>query len=344
VKGRCGLNHHKRSGFTLIELLVVIAIIAVLIGLLLPAVQKVREAAARLNCQNNLKQMGLGMHNCHDVNGHFPSGGWGWFWVGEPGKGAGVDQPGGWLYSILPFVEQSALFNMGLGTSGAAAATAGLSRSATPVKFFNCPSRRAGKQFPLNGTAGLDYRNWPGQLLNLSGRTDYAGLGGNQSNSAEFTDGPTAADAGNPTALAAYWSTGGGANWNQQPRFNGLFYSRSQIRIPQITRGTTNIIMLGEKFVPTDRYFTGNDGGDNECMYTGFNNDINRTTFFQPLQDKDSGTGLPASHTLHFGSAHSGAFNVVLGDASVRSLTYSVELSVFQQFGDRANAGTGQLP
>jgi prepilin-type N-terminal cleavage/methylation domain-containing protein len=125
----------RRDGFTLIELLVVIAIIGVLLGLLVPAVQKVREAAARIQCANNLKQIGLAFHNHHDQLGFFPSGGWAvtsppTYLNGQPAVGA--QQQAGWGFQILPYLEGDNAWKAGP-----------LVAVGTPHKVFFCPSRRA---------------------------------------------------------------------------------------------------------------------------------------------------------------------------------------------------------
>src|SRR5436305_1068736 len=147
--------------FTLIELLVVIAIIAILIALLVPAVQKVREASNRTHCINNLKQLSLGLANHHDQQSSYPTGGWGWFWVGAPDKGTGPNQPGGWLYCTLPYVEQQAIRDLGMAKTGAALQADMTTVMQSSVPFYNCPSRRNGGPFPNPG--GGTYMSADGQ-------------------------------------------------------------------------------------------------------------------------------------------------------------------------------------
>ena len=142
-----GFGTQARLGFTLVELLVVIAIVGILIALLLPAIQAAREAARFAQCKNNLKQMGLAMHN-HVVRwGFFPSDGWGWDSAGDLMRGFGTPQPGGYVYSLLPFLEEKHLWQLGEGisltTSFAMKEQAVLTPQVfAPLPMFLCPSRR----------------------------------------------------------------------------------------------------------------------------------------------------------------------------------------------------------
>ena len=134
-----------RRGFTLVELLVVITIIGILIALLLPAVQSAREAARALQCKNNVKQMALACLTHESIRGHFPASGWtyGYRYVGDPDRGFSDDQPGGWHYNILPYMELANLHDLGKGLSDAARRETGKQICGTVVSTFICPSRIA---------------------------------------------------------------------------------------------------------------------------------------------------------------------------------------------------------
>ena len=163
------------AAFTLVELLVVIAIIGILIALLLPAVQSAREAARRASCLNNLKQFGLATQLHLNVNKRYPTGGWGPFWVGDPDRGNGKNQPGNWLFNLLPYVEEKALHDVAAGQTGLLRRVSGILRMQTPMGMANCPSRRGSQLYTLQ-TSRQPYESF---TINMVARGDYAINSGN---------------------------------------------------------------------------------------------------------------------------------------------------------------------
>jgi prepilin-type N-terminal cleavage/methylation domain-containing protein len=311
------------SGFTLIELLVVIAIIAILIGLLLPAVQKVREAAARAKCQNNLKQMALACHNYHDAIGILPTAGFQDYYGGRAGPfgtpltALGAPQPWNWMYQILPFVEQDDDFNQG---------TSSLVR-ATAVKLYSCPSRR------------------PPTVIGAFILHDYAG------------------NAGVTWCPANEISTWTGTIVPSYV-FNNGWIPCATVNMPAISDGTSNTLLLGEKFVAINHYSTGSEWGDNNSSVGTGNTWIStRVAIHQPRQDQLASTAtqeVPAPNAGdpgingrcgpwglgppqngggyydYWGAAHPAGFNAAMSDGSVRLIRYSAPLAVLQGLATRA--------
>ena len=238
-----GRRHNQpvvHAGFTLVELLVVIAIIGILVALLLPAVQAAREAARRSECTNHLKQLALGCLQHHDTFGTLPSGGWSWHWTGDPDMGFGREQPGSWLYHILPFMEEGDLHKLGSDGNKDAITTqqrtgAG-QRDTIPVSTLYCPTRRQARAYPKTAHP-YDMHNAtaPGALaMSLS---DYAGNVGPMTGNSKPENSQLGLTDGGPGLGIPFPKN---VNWHPLlSKQQGVMYGGSIVKFKQITDGTS---------------------------------------------------------------------------------------------------------
>ena len=306
----------KNRGFTLVELMVVVTIIGILMGLMLPAVQSARESARRSQCQNNLKQLGLAVQSHHAAMRQFPTGGWGCMWVGDPDRGYGVKQPGGWVYNVLPYLEQTALRNQGAKLTGAAKMTSLTQVVQQPLPIMNCPTRRRPSLYPYDMTQPpWNYNNVP-----LVAKTDYAINGGDWT--CPGGPGPASLAQGDQPTYP----------WQNTSTATGICYLRSTVTIDDVRDGASNTYCVGEKY----RISKEVDDGDDQGMYVGY--DLDTTRWTEP--DSPPLVDGPTYAPRRFGSAHSGGCNFVFLDGSVHFIRYDIDEEVHRRLGNRRDGLT----
>jgi prepilin-type N-terminal cleavage/methylation domain-containing protein/prepilin-type processing-associated H-X9-DG protein len=214
------------AAFTLIELLVVIAIIAVLVGLLLPAVQKVREAAARMKCSNNLKQIGLALHNYHDANNRFPAG----YVDGNMNSSSTPDKDVGpgwcWAALLLPYVEQGNVYNQ-INFSQPIGSGVNAAVSQQVLAVYQCPSDSLQQTIPI-------YDSTFSTPFAMVAHSNYVGCNGWEE--CFYNAGGNAQGAG-ADGLSGALGSGG----------NGLFFRNSKNNVASVTDGMSNTIFVGER-------------------------------------------------------------------------------------------------
>ncbi len=333
------MTNRKSPGFTLIELLVVIAIIAVLIALLLPAVQQAREAARRIQCKNNLKQIGLALHNYHDIHSRFPIGTRGMEVTAVGNSMAGVT----FWPALLPQLEQTAVYNQ-LNFSGpwvsipyGDAGYAGGNQTNGPLlnglkfSFMFCPSN---PQTNMSRPIGL--------ATNGIAIADYAGMAGTVGNFGNYVDSRTI-----PDAFPVFG----------QINLAGFFARNSSLAMRDMIDGTTNIIALGEQsdycVDSNGKRLDGRASGGNSTLgfFTGSSGITNSsplqfqrglTSVVYPVGTKKFAQPDGAINGMYNGgdntpiqSIHTGGANVLLADGGVRFLSDNVDFTTFKSLAVR---------
>lgn len=351
--------------FTLVELLVVIAIIGILVALLLPAIQAAREAARRTQCKNNLKNIGLAIQNCVDNYKFFPTGGTEpnpliqWYLrdtysqpvpFNRKGPPNGpLEQGLGWMFQILPFLEEGAVHNI--------SQQADLQKQAIPL--YNCPSRR-GPTF-VQGSDGASLVDYAAATAGPSrseiGDTEFNKFLTNPSHFLAKQDdvfwGCPDCKVGDGRGLGQLKSNA--LNLGKTPRFRGIIQRgdwrpqpapgnhagfMTKMTFAKITDGAANTMLVAEKWVHITQYLgdlslTTEDKGWSD----GWDFDAIRSTLTRPRPDAED-PKLPPNNpedlsNYPFGSAHSGGFNAAFADGSVRSFTFEIDLETFNRLGNR---------
>jgi hypothetical protein len=334
-----------RAGATLVELLVVIAIVAALVALLLPAVNMGREAARRVSCQSNLRQLSLACIQHEHVRGFYPTGGWGGAWVGDPERGFGTKQPGGWAYNLLPYTEEGLLHDIGLGmTDAAAKADAIAVRLTTPVSLHVCPTRRPAAVWPNGKSFSINLVAVPSTVSRVPAtmaRGDYAANMGAGLAPLFYASGgsPGSMSEGDLMSEKA-WQTSFG------PPPDGLIFRRSRSRQKDVTDGTTNTYLLGEKFVDPAKLVVGTSDDDDQSLYSGHDRDVVRVGFVPPYRDvagfdpsQVSGSFPPP---IAFGSAHPSSCGMSMADGSVRAVEYAIDPTLHRLLASRNDGKVAQ--